>query len=277
MGVLVAKRMFRQRLPLWTAVLPIVIATAAVTAFFSSSSSAAISWRGDYETQDWTQWGAYNVQLTSGASAVIERDTVRQGRYAARFSTPPFKASGERSRAQIYLNAGPSYGNPGQENWFSWSTMIAPGSVLANGGWNNLTAFHHANIQNPCPAPDHFAVTNRDGSWMLRLDSWGGRVNFSTCDNPYRKTWNLKRIQAGKWYDIMFHVKWSSDPRVGFVEVWINGRQVLPLVHAATLYDGDRVYLKQGYDGSGASGTTTIYNDSAVIAGNRAGAVAAFR
>lgn len=102
-------------------------------------------------------------------------------------------------------------------------------------------------------------------------------MDVKTCGNPYRRTWTFERIVPGRWYDIVFHVKWSPDPKVGFVEVWVNGKHVLPLTHAATLYSGDTVYLKQGYDGGGAPGQTTVYNDGTVIAGSRGAAFAAFK
>ena len=263
----------------WRFLPPLVIlvtSTTAAAATWSSGGANSVLWRGGYETGNWSQWNEGHLQVVAGGSAQIQSSVVREGRSAAVFTTPAF-SGGDRSRSQIYLNPSPSYGNDGQENWFAWSTMIGRGSRLEVGGWNNLTAFHHTNVENPCPAPDHFAVTNARGWWWLRLDSWGGPTDFKTCLNPYRRTWTFMRILPGRWYDIVFHVKWSPDPKVGFVEVWINGKRVLPLTHAATLYAGDAVYLKQGYDGGGAPGQTTVYNDGTTLAGSRSAAFGAFK
>jgi Polysaccharide lyase len=236
-----------------------------------SPASAAVGWRGDYETGDWAQWGSNHVQTTSGATAAVESDTVRQGRYAAVFRTP---ASNERARSQVFVGQDQADGYDGHEVWYAWSSMIAPGSVLETGGWNNLTSWHHTG--NVCPAPMHVAVTNNGGAWNFRLDAWGGPLNESTCSNPYRKTWNLGSVSTGRWYDFVVHVKWSADPNVGFVEVFVNGRRVLAKTNAATLYSGQGVYLKQGYDTGGSSGSTTVYNDGTVVAGSYAAALAAF-
>ncbi|MEP6811363.1 MAG: polysaccharide lyase [Actinomycetota bacterium] len=238
-------------------------------------ASASVGWRGDFESANWSQWDGNHLQVVSGGSAAVESSVVRQGSYAAKFTTPPYDGT-NRSRSQIYLNGNSSYGNEGQENWFGWSSMIPAGSTLSNGGWNNLTSFHQQNIANTLPAPDHFAVTNSGGVWTLRLDSWGGDYVNSTGWNKYRQTWNLLNLSPGVWYDVVFHVKWSADPSVGFVEVWINGQRVLALAHAATLYTGDAIYLKQGYDGGGVGATTTVYNDGTVIASDYAGAISAF-
>jgi hypothetical protein len=42
------------------------------------------------------------------------------------------------------------------------------------------------------------------------------------------------------------HVMWSDDPSVGYVELWIDGRLVLPLTHVPTLYSSSPAYWKQG-------------------------------
>lgn len=50
----------------------------------------------------------------------------------------------------------------------------------------------------------------------------------------------------GVWHDFTWHVKWSSDPNQGFVELYYNGDLVVPLTNCATMYPGMQVYLKQG-------------------------------
>jgi hypothetical protein len=144
--------------------------------------------------------------------------------------------------------------------------------VLDRGEFNNLTSWHQTGPV--CPAPVHVAI---DGSMrMLRLDAWGGMLKPEICWNRYRRRWKVWKLDFGKWYDFAFHVKWSADPKVGLVEMWINGRQVIPPTHAATLYAGQGVYLKQGLDRGGAKGTAVIYNDGTVVARDYRGAIGAF-
>jgi hypothetical protein len=111
---------------------------------------------------------------------------------------------------------------------------------------------------------------------MLRLDAWGGALNSRICSNPYRKTWALGKLRFGRWHDFVFHVKWSPDPAKGLVEMWIDGKHVLPPSHAATLYSGQGVYLKQGLDRGRARGTAVIYNDGTVVANSYSAAITAF-
>jgi len=258
-------------------------------------SGGTVLWTGDYETGNWSQWdeGGSHLQCDSGVgTASVQTSLFRTGRYAGKFTTNPYNGT-NRSRCQTYLNQHSYYGNNGQENWFGLSFYIAPGSGLDT-NWNNIESWHHASSLNELPAPFHYAVTNRGGVWTLRIDAWGGRwtslhngvlygdQSHITGWNQYRKTFALNTLTAGKWYDVVLHIKWSPDPTVGFVESWVNGVKVLPKTFAATGYTDqygngmDPVYLKEGYDGGGVNAYTTVYHDSTVIAGDYAGAVSKF-
>jgi polysaccharide lyase-like protein/Big-like domain-containing protein len=244
--------------------------TTSTTTTASSSPSGKVYFRGDYETGNLSQW--HGPQLTTSASAQAETAVARAGRYAASFTTP---AGTSRQRSQVYADQAQTDGYSGEEVWYAWSMYIAPGSSFEqNSAWNNLTSWHHTGSS--CPAPDHFEVDTTTGAWTLHWSSWGGPLDTTNCSNPYRKSWNFGTLQAGHWYDFVAHIKWSDDPSIGFVEFFLDGKKLLPLTHAATLYTGQGVYLKQGFDTGGANGPTTIYNDGTVIASDYATAVTAF-
>src|SRR3712207_964580 len=76
----------------------------------------------------------------------------------------------------------------------------------------------------------------------LRGDSWwlGGKKGAD----------RLAQAVPGQWTQFVIGLHLSTDPDVGWAEVWVNGQNVLPRDHRATLRtnDGktDPVYLKQG-------------------------------
>jgi hypothetical protein len=43
-------------------------------------------------------------------------------------------------------------------------------------------------------------------------------------------------LERGRWHDIVMHVKWSPSARVGFVELWHDGDQVVPRTATANMY-----------------------------------------
>jgi hypothetical protein len=86
------------------------------------------------------------------------------------------------------------------------------------------------------------------------------RVLGGNMARPAKRYVTLAPLVRGRWYDFVFHVRWSSS-RSGFVEVWVNGVLVLRRIATPTLYTGQSVYLKQGYYRSAFDATTVVYQD----------------
>jgi MYXO-CTERM domain-containing protein len=78
-------------------------------------------------------------------------------------------------------------------------------------------------------------------------------------------------LERGRWYEFLFHVRWSSDPGMGFAELWVDGQAALQRTALATAFPGMRNYLKVGYyrDAS-IPGTGTVYVDGMVSGPTRA-------
>jgi len=172
-------RLERVPAPIWVAAAVALAVLAGVAALLlGMRDHATVYFRGDYESGGLSQWRG--PQLTAGARADAEAPTVRQGRYAAVFTT---RASKTRARSQVFVGQAETDGYEGQEVWYAWSTMVARGSVLAaDTAWNNLTAWHQTGTR--CPAPDHFRIDTSSGVWRLELDAWGGPLDERRCSNP---------------------------------------------------------------------------------------------
>jgi polysaccharide lyase-like protein len=94
---------------------------------------------------------------------------------------------------------------------------------------------------------------------QLRLLVNGGRL--LGCNPSSRRSYRLGRLRRGRWLTFVFHVRWSPYKRGGFVEVWRNGRKVLPLKHVPTLYAGTFVYVKQGFYRAPTGWPSVVYHD----------------
>lgn len=235
-----------------------LIAALALVAACSSraDADAVILLRLNYETGDFRQWTA--VQAVAGGAKIVRRP-VRQGRRAARFvvrpGDNPINASGER--AEVLRRTGEKEGTT---SWWAWSTYFPSGFHANSGSWNVFTQWHHTG--HLCPPPVSFQVNNSRSPAKLKLRVWGGRLDTSTCDNSSRRGWNFATLRRGRWYDFVFHVRWSAKPSIGFVNLWVNGRVRVPKTHLATLYEGQGIAsVKQGFYRGPSSLTTTIYHD----------------
>lgn len=211
------------------------------------------AWRGDFETGDLTQWKA--PQVRNKSRITVQSDVRREGRFAARVEVAPgdsnVAGSGSGERADLWISRSATNGNEGVESYWAWSTYFPSDFDAPPRAWNVFTGFHHTGSTGQSNI--HFDVRDRE-----RI---GLRVMGGDFANPIRRDFTLAALRRGQWYDIVFHVKWSSNPRIGFVEVWLNGRRVVKRTATPTLYAGQGVYLKQGYYRAAYTRPTVIYLD----------------
>jgi Polysaccharide lyase/Bacterial Ig domain len=231
----------------------LLVLLAALLVFLSSFAHSTITWRGDFETNSLSQWA--HLQAKDPSRVTMRSDIVRQGRYAARFEVRPgdnnVAGSGTGERTQVYIGSSTTDAAEGREQYWAWSTYIPSDFKAPMGGWNALLGFHHTGTT----GGGNLQVDVRD---MSRI---GLRVMGADFDNPIRKDYTLAPLEKGRWYDFVLHIKWSSDPTIGFVEVWVNGSRVVPKTITPTLYYGQGVYLKLGYYRAAYSETTVVYHD----------------
>ena len=127
----------------------------------------------------------------------------------------------------------------GDDLYFGFSTYLAPGFVT-NADWHVITQFKQ----------------NFDGSPPLSLNVEQGQYKieggYGYPGGSRQFTKPVGVAGTGIWTDWVLHVKFSSNPAVGFVEAWQDGTQVLSRFAPAggTLYPGtgDRAgsYVKTG-------------------------------
>jgi hypothetical protein len=249
-----ARALVFQRTPLIVAALGLMLALGIASALDISRASAAISWRGDLEPGDFSQWNLGVQEKVSGRASIVTSPG-RQGRYAARYEVDPgdnnvagSSATGERTESLTSQDTTDGY--EGHEDWYAWSTMFAPGFSSNDSGWNAFTQFHNTGTSGQSM---QFDVV---GNTLIFLSYGGDFANPQHCEAVLDQN-----KQNGVWYDFVFHVKWSSNPSVGFFEIFENGKRVVSQTSCTTLYSGQGVYLKQGYYRVAQPNTAVIYDD----------------
>jgi hypothetical protein len=173
----------------------------------------------------------------------------RDGGTALRLRTEPgdnnVVGSGAMERADVYLAqpfGAPIVYNEGEEQWWSISMML--GSDFTFPRWQpyELVNFHHeggsgANLFTFAFRAD---PTGDMKPGILRFRGAAGNTSASPAVRYEGAA--IPSPQRDVWYDIVFHVRWSSK-NDGFFHAWVNGKKYLAH-NGPTLYAGEGAYLK---------------------------------
>jgi hypothetical protein len=183
---------------------------------------AEVLWRGDFETGDTSQWkGAPK----DGVKVVT--DPVRAGKYALRIDGTNAAKKGNRDRIELQHQPKPPGTAEGTERYFGWSVYLPKKLSDAS---HSLGYFE----------------TRNSWSQLMAFEVKGEDILFTTRQ-PCTRHWNGKgKMTPGLWHDFALHVLWSRDPKKGFVEVWFDGEQVVPLTKTATQRDENVAFFQIG-------------------------------
>lgn len=222
-----------------------------------SRSAGDVLWSGDFQTGNLRQWN--RLQVVPGDARVVPTPVPHDGRrFAALFTVRPgdnpIHSTGER--AEAVASVGQTGSRPGTSAWYGWSTYFPPDFKAPPESWNIFTQWH-GTLSDGCPPNLAFEANAFSGSWRISFRARGGRLQ--ECVPPSDRKWDVADLEFGHWYDFVLHVGWSSNADVGFVALWVNGHQVVPQTKLATLYVGERSYLKQGFYRAPSSLTSIVY------------------
>jgi hypothetical protein len=205
-----------------------------------------VEWRAGFSPDGPVGWdelqanpGSVRAQRAkAGSRPLVGVFTVRPGDSPVR--------SGER--AEAVASPRQTGGGEGDEAWYVWSTYFPRKTFrpVPNSTWNIFTQWHGTKPDG-CRPNVALQVNTVKSPPRLRLGARGGRLATGSCAEPHDHSWDFAPLRRGRWHDFGLHVRWSSDPRVGFVELVMDGRTVVPRTAHATLYTGQQVYFKQGF------------------------------
>ena len=220
-------------------------------------AGSRVIWRGDFESGDLEQWGT--AQRVADDRIQVVRSPTRQGSSAARFEVREGDNVGDGApRAELaLLNRRDACCREGDERWYRWQTMFDRSFPTDPGLFIDFVQFKK----------------DGEGSGPVTFMVWGEQMEMRANGTHWKAP-----LRRGQWEDFVFHVKWSPDPTVGFVELWRNGRLELPRKYMLTM-DRDAAgkaipaYIKQGlYRSEDFTQTGVVFQDG-MVAGTTARAV----
>lgn len=226
------------------------LALSATAGLARAEGADGIVWRGDFETGDLSQWNKVERVSDDRLEVVPGDPATTGGKYLLKTTVhqgdDPINASGNRNEL-VYT------GDPAseEERFYRWRTMW-PGDYASVEEWQLFTQWHH---------------DGTSGSPPVELYVFGEEMRLRVNEEI---VWTAP-LERDKWRQFDLHVKWSADENEGFVELDVDGRNVLPRMNVATLYPGEGVYLKMGlYRDENVSEPQTIFHDGMTIATSKA-------
>jgi polysaccharide lyase-like protein len=237
---------------------------------------------GGYETGDFSQWWlhqwsinpdpnqSYNIRNVGRSTAKLVTSPVAQGRFASEFQVFPTIGTNSNDRAEIVASQSESGGYPGQTWWYGWWTYF-PGPAQdwwhRGGDWNDITQF--------------MSTDNVASQLAIGIDAADYRSPVIYAEGmPLARKRILARLRYDHWFHFLVHARWSTRSS-GYMEMWVDGRKVVPRVHGATLRNqhspassdltSPGMYVSQGiYRGAYRSTNTVIHDGFCRAASRRA-------
>jgi hypothetical protein len=147
-------------------------------------------------------------------------EQVRKGTYSCKFSVlSSDNPNGWGSRADL---VGPTTGAAsiaeGDERWIGWSLLLPSNfqSQLSSRGWILLAEHGYATSLQPRVAYYFLGGPVGSGSSIFEMEIRPGTSNTPVSIFQMQPTY-------GAWMDVVAHYKFSTDPSIGYIELWING------------------------------------------------------
>jgi hypothetical protein len=298
-----------------TATFVVGVVALVILTLWASQAAGTPSWRGDYDTGDTSQWthpqfNANTNSLVLPGDFVAVTAPLRQGAIAGKFIVKPGDCPincPTQERSEVFLDTKNTRGREGQDVWYAWSSYFpntdrALGNTSHSGFGSTNPVRKHQNMvtqwhgifsgeANVALLIDKFTST-ASAHFHLQLIVNGCAVPPNAChiripacftgrvaaDNTYINIADMYKLW-NRWLDFRVHIRWSSNPALGFVQVEMahdgSGYQtIFPKTSGATLYttgnatQGNGVYLMQGFyriNRTGLTATSTVYHDATRI------------
>ncbi len=209
------------------------------------------SFEGGFDSKTFNEWTL--LQSLSGRTTIVSGSPL-QGSGNARFEVRPgdIEPQTGSQRAEV---TGPTF-SEGSDIYIRDAIRI-PAANSSEGPWLIVQQLH-----------DFDATYDGSPGMAVFLDS-GPELRIGP-GNGSHTFWRSGKLEAGSWYELVYHVRLSHDAGVGFVEVWLNGTQQNLSNGAAREYGKTMIaaqtYLKVGiYRSAYSTGTAVVEHDAIAI------------
>jgi Polysaccharide lyase len=193
-------------------------------------------------------WYVQSLRRRATTRTADPFEGTRSARFEVRDGDVEPDTGSERSEA-----SGPTF-NEGEDLYIRDAILVPPDNTYS-GPWQIIQQLHEEGWSG---SPGMAVFLDSRGS--LKLGAGDGSPTF----------WRSPRLDEDYWYDLIYRVKLSRDPKLGFVEVWLDGtRQKLNngevRAYGKTI-QAIEAYLKVGiYRSKASRGTSIVEHDDITV------------
>lgn len=207
-----------------------------------TAALAAPVWSSNFEDGTLAAWT--RAQTVADDRLQIVADPVREGSQALAVTVRQFDdpvSSGNDRAELVNLTHEPE----GSEYWYRFSVMF-PEDYPSHPRWQLFFQWHQDGL---------------GGTPPFEMFVAGEEMRMRTGGNESEPLW-VAPLVRGVWHDFVMHIRWSSDPSVGFVEMFHNGEPAVAPTSVPTMLPGQLSYMKMGlYRSREIATDATIYFD----------------
>ena len=258
----------------------LALTVSAAVALIAGASQAAtpaypdnpdVIWKGNFEEGATSLSGHCNYgdngwcgeQSVRAQQIQVVDDPAFEGRHAVRFEVKYGDVFRSYSDERSLLSPPPQmWEGEGSERWYRFQVMFPQDWVGSYPKWDELSTPASRNNAGSIVEWHHDANgAVESGSAPLYIRGGDQFIEMCLVDqatSACRETINLAPLKRGQWQDIVMHAKWSSDPSVGYLEMWIDGVNALPKHMGSNKYPGMQNYLLIGLYRNGHIGDPNL-------------------
>lgn len=220
----------------------------------------------DFESNNLS--GFYYLLPDTSRNCTIVDSPVRKGNHALKNTLLPDDYINNGYRAELAIYNCAKYKT---EVFYGFSLLIDPSysdlqyNILCQ--WQDLPDYYRGESWDVFPvlhgSPPPLSLTYVNGTLELKMN-----VNPLSSNETFR-IGDAVTIDKNKWYDLVFHIYWSTD-ETAFIEAWINNTHITPYngndykFYKTNLYNRAGNYFKFGqYRGKNktVSGNTVYFDE----------------
>jgi polysaccharide lyase-like protein len=247
----------------------LILVIAAAAALLAGTAHAAIPaypdnpdilWRGDFEEGassltghcNYGDNGWCNEQIVRSQQVQIvnDPDPIFEGHHAVRFEVKYGDVYRTYSDERSLLSPPTQlWEDEGNDRWYRWQVLWPQEWVGSYPKWDELGTPASRNNAGSIVEWHHSNGGFESGSAPLYFRGGDKFIEICLVDHATsacRETIELTELLRGHWHDFVMHAKWSSNPNIGYLEIWIDGVNVLPKHMGSNMFVGMQNYLLVG-------------------------------